>query len=218
MRLAKAQLPPSLVLKKLNQKCRIIRTKDKEDSGGGDGAFIFLNIHFHDVAATNASLAGSGGESTGAAAACIPALELPAAFKVATFTVLKDKATAAQFPVTNMDLWLDCGGGLAAEKKLIHLDRKPRAVRVAVKFKTEEEAVAASGRRREAAEQLLWVNQWYHSRIEILTLFFRPLPPRYSGKHSAEFQTFFYRHNVFNMKQFFALFVRQRQNKMPSFD
>jgi hypothetical protein len=189
MRLAKAQLPASVALKKLNQKCRILRTKDREDSGGGGGgggggAFIFLNIHFHDVAATNASLAGRTAEG----AAGIPALELPAFFKIATFTVLKDKAPAAQSPVMNMDLWLDCaGGGLAAaEKKLIQLDRSPRAVRVAVKFKTEEEAAkaaAAAGRRREAAaEQLFWVSQWYHSRIEILTLVFRPLPPRYPGK------------------------------------
>ncbi len=89
-----------------------------------------------------------------------------------------------------MDLCLDCGGGGvgAAEKKLIQLDRNPRAVRVALKFKAEEDdanvSTVAKGRRhaQTAAEQLFWVSQWYHSRIEILTLVFRALPPRYSGK------------------------------------
>ena len=187
MRLAKAQLPPSVVMKKLNQKCRILRTtgtnnKSVEDSGGGGsgGAFIFLNVQFHDVSATNASLAGS------MVGATIPAIELPANFKLATFTVLRDKAIAAAQP-TSMDLWLDCGGATAAEKKLIQLDRRPRAVRVSLKFKTEEEEakVVAGGRRRELSEQLYWVSPWYHSRIEILSLVFRPLPARYSGRRST---------------------------------
>jgi hypothetical protein len=111
MRLAKAQLPPSVQLKKLNQKCRILRPKSKTkrsdvtvNGGGGDnsngGAFIFLNVQFCDVAATNASLAGSRD-------AVIPALELPAAFRLATFTALRDKATAAVPQLLSMDLWLD---------------------------------------------------------------------------------------------------------------
>jgi hypothetical protein len=113
MRLAKAQLPPSVQLKKLNQKCRILRPKSRskrsdvtlngsgdKSNGDGGGAFIFLNVQFCDVAATNASLAGSRD-------AVIPALELPASFRLATFTALRDKATAAVPQLLSMDLWLD---------------------------------------------------------------------------------------------------------------
>jgi len=141
MRLAKAQLPPSVQLKKLNQKCRILRPKktkkqrpdvsanggsESADGDGGGGAYIFLNVQFCDVAATNASLAGSRD-------AVIPALELPAAFRLATFTALRDKATAV-VPLLRMDIWLDQrvgGRGQPPKPKIfeyIHSQRKLTSV------------------------------------------------------------------------------------------
>jgi len=112
--------------------------------------------------------------------------------------VLRDKAAAAPLQQLCLDLWLDqrlASETAADSSNLVHLDRSPRAVRVSLRFKTDEEAAAAAlkGETRAAVhallgQQLFWVNQWYHSRIEILSLVFRPLPPpRYSGSRRSKF-------------------------------